>query len=82
MRDVTSHWCFLRDNASLKIAIQYKLKEKGLILAEIERQSGVPGYRISSWLNGKRPYPNQHQMLKLCTWLGIEVDLNVEFKDK
>ena len=76
-RKPSSHWCFLRDSTKLKAMVKYKLRESGLILAEVTKETGVPGYRISAWLNGKRPYPNQYQVIKLCLFLGVELDLNI-----
>jgi hypothetical protein len=76
-RDRRSHWCFLRNNSKLKQVIKYKLQQKGLILHDVQKATGVPAYRISAWFNDNRPYPNQYQVLSLCKWLDIEVDIKI-----
>lgn len=81
-RYATSYWCFLRTNKQLRTAVEYKLNTSGKTLTELGRECGVHSYRISSWLNGGHKPPSQAQLLKLCNYLGISVDLKIEFFDK
>lgn len=83
VRTPVSHWCFLRSNEKLKLAVKHRIKQHPLSLTKIGDAAGVPSYRVSSWLKGNnRHWPSQFQVIKLCNYLGINTDLLVEFFDE
>ena len=79
-RSVVAKWCYLRDNATLRLAVQTRIKQKKLRLMDLERLTGIQAYRISRYLLKRKPNLNQYQLISLCEALEIDVKLKVEFR--
>ena len=73
---VTS-WCFLRTSQKLRAAVRFKLQEKGNPWNHIESTLGIRRYRISSYLNGMDLPMTQYDLIRLCNYLGLKVDIDV-----
>jgi hypothetical protein len=78
-RSVASKWCLLRDDTTLRTAIVYKIKSQKLRLADLERETGIQAYRISRYINGRKPHLSQFQLVSLAKFLGIQVTLETTF---
>jgi hypothetical protein len=76
----SSQWCFLRDNSRLRALINYKIETSEELLSTIAKGAGVPAYLISSWKNGHKPYMTQYQLVKLCNYLNISINLKIELE--
>lgn len=79
-RTVAAKWCHLRDNTTLRLAVQHRIKERKLKLMDLERATGIQAYRISRYLNKRKPHLNQFQLVNLCRYLNIVVKLQVEYE--
>jgi transcriptional regulator with XRE-family HTH domain len=77
---VAASWCHLRDNGTLRLAIQKRKKDRGLKLIELSALTGIASYRISRYLNKRKPNLNQHQLVSLANALDIRVTLNIQFE--
>lgn len=79
-RSVAAKWCYLRDNATLRLAVQTRIKQRKLKLMDLERATDIQAYRISRYLLKRKPNLNQFQLINLCKYLDIVVKLNVQFE--
>lgn len=73
--------CVLRDSEKLKSAINWRIKQKGLRTNEVARLAGITPSMLSKWKKHGMHVVSQAAILKLCTALGIEVDLVIKFVD-
>lgn len=79
-KTTAAKWCFFRDNSTVRMAVARKKELGNYMLTDLERMSGIPAYRISRYLLKRKPHMNQFQLFHLCDILGIDVKLNVEFR--
>lgn len=77
----SSTWCLLRDSTEIHAAIQHKMKQKQLTLTKLSEISGIAKYRISMFLNRRKPNLTQFQIMSLAKILGIEINLTVKFTE-
>ena len=70
-------YCAIRHNGAILSAVKYKMDQLGISQVKLSEETGVPKYRISLYLTGKRINLNQVQLFKVCDYLGIKVDINV-----
>jgi hypothetical protein len=70
--------CFLRDDERLREAALARLASKKMKRIELSGEVGLPPYLVSNWLNGKRPYPSQWDIVRICRILNLKVELTVE----
>lgn len=80
-RQLTPHWCFLRDNPRLRGIVLHVKESRGLTLRQIARETDIADDRISKWLRNIKPNLNQRQLVKICELLGIEVELKVTVRE-
>jgi len=76
-----STWCFLRSSQKLRAVVKYRLEQLNKPQGEVAKAVGIPQYRISSYLNGMHKPMSQYQLLKLCKYLSIRVELNVSLEE-
>lgn len=76
------NWCFLRTAPNLRAAVKYRIAQLDIPQGQLAKESGIPQYRISSYLNGMDKPLSQYQLLQLCKYLGITVDLKVGFSEE
>lgn len=69
--------CFLRDDERLKQAAMARLMAKKWTRNKLATEVGIVPFLLSNWLNSKRPYPSQWDVIRMCKRLGLKVDLKV-----
>lgn len=74
----SSSICFLRDDERLKQAALARLDAKRWTRNKLATEVGIVPYLLSNWLNGRRPYPSQWDVVRMCKVLNLKVDLKVE----
>lgn len=78
-KTVKSIWCFLRSNEVLRTAIKYKQAGLDLNLKELAHAAGVDYTRLCKWFKNRAGALSQYEVIRLCTYLGIEVELTIKF---
>ena len=73
-------WCFFRDSEKVRTAIKFRMMERKLSQKKFSEELGIAPYRLSRYLNEKRPYMNQFQLYKVCEKLGIKVKIQIELE--
>jgi hypothetical protein len=81
VKDKAYKYCLIRHNPKLRLAIEHKLKSKGLSPTTAARRVGVFEHRFRNFLWGRHPISSQYEVLKMCHFLGIYVSINIEFSD-
>ena len=79
-KTIAAKWCLFRDHETVRLAVKRKKELGNFKLTELEKMSGIPAYRISRYLLKRKPHMNQFQLFHLCDVLGIEIRINVEFR--
>jgi transcriptional regulator with XRE-family HTH domain len=69
---------YLRDNKTIREAIRYRMKEKGITQGDLAERVGLMPYQISLYLNDKKPSITEEFVLKLLDYLKIEIVLKVK----
>lgn len=79
IKNPASSWCLLRSSQRLKAAVKFRIDHINKPYKDIAAESGIPQYRISLYLNGhERKGITQYQLVRLCSYLGIDVGLNIK----
>ena len=81
-RSVLHKWGYLRTDSKLRGAIAFRMKDRNLDKEDIQEALGMLPYRVSNYLKGDLPNLNDYEIIKLGRFLGIEISLNVEFRDE
>lgn len=76
------YWCFLRSSPKLRAAIKFRMEQMGIRSQDVAKGAGINNTRLSSYLNGMHKPLTQYQLIQLCKFLGLEVDLQVTIKDE
>jgi hypothetical protein len=79
----TAHYCMVRDDEALKIAVRYQMEKQGYSVKAAAELIGVGRYRLTRYLlhphGAKGPSINQSQLIDLCDKLGIVLSLKITF---
>lgn len=78
-KQAKSIWCFLRSNEALRTAIKHKQSKLDLNLKELAMASGVDYTRLCKWFKNRQGALSQYEVIKLCTFLEIELELVIKF---
>ena len=70
-----SSWNFLRDNSKLHGVISHRIEGKEL--KQIGKDLGLNPYLVSWYLKGRKPNLSNYDIIRLCSYLGIEIDLSI-----
>ena len=76
-----STYCVFRDSEKVRAAIELRLKESKLTVAEISRRTGIPEKGINTWRKRSRRVITQSQLIQLADYLGVHLDITVGFTD-
>lgn len=77
-----STWCLLRSSQRLRAAILWKFEKLNMTWGRVAKETGIPPYCISMYVNDKkRKAMSQYQLITLCKFLGIDVSLELKFRD-
>jgi transcriptional regulator with XRE-family HTH domain len=74
----SSSICFLRDDERLRQAAIARLRATGWKRGQLADEVGIAPYLVSNWLNAKRPYPQQWDVIRIAKILGLKVSIEVE----
>lgn len=82
-RNPSASWCLVRNDKVLMRAIRSRIRTKGLKLVEIARATDIRVDRISKFLHQEKytKHITQFETVRLANFLGIEIKLDVKFKD-
>lgn len=72
-------WNFLRDNSRLHGVISHRIDKIGFKKAGADL--GINPYLISWYLKDKKPNLSNYDIIRLCTYLGIEIDISVKLDE-
>ena len=70
-----SEFRFLRENEKLRMIIKHKASK--YTMRELDDLTGINKALISKYLNGKVPSMNDDDILKLCEFFKISINLNI-----
>ncbi len=75
-------YCFLRHSPSLRAAIKFRMEQKGVTAADVARAVGIsPINHVYYYLTVSIPTKlTQHKVLRICTYLGIKIGINIEYE--
>lgn len=75
------NYCLVRSNEQIKVAVQHQFKKLGWTITQLSEDTGIPAYRLGSYLNkdfsDARTTLTQKQLLLLCELLGIKVSITI-----
>ena len=72
-------FCILKNSDKLRAAVGLRLKQLGLTPFRVAAITGLRLTGINSYLKGKNTNLTQGQIIQLCDFLGIVVNLKIEF---
>jgi hypothetical protein len=75
-------WCFLRDNQKLRAVVERRLKELGLKGKALTEFTSIPAWKISDWKTKGNRGLTQFQFMTLCSRLGINIDIQIEYNER
>lgn len=74
-------WRFLRSNDRLRGVILSQMAEKKLNATALAKQIGVNHARMGGYLRGvSTPCLSEFQVVQVCDYLGIELDLEIQIR--
>jgi hypothetical protein len=78
---VTASFCIVRYSSKLRTAIKFRLDQRGYTVASVAKETELNADRIRKYLRGDKVGLSQFQVIKLASFLGIEVNITVNFVD-
>ncbi len=76
------NWCILRDNRRLMDSIRYWMKIHRLTIYQLAANIEIDKARISRYFNRKVGRVSCMELVKICDYLGLEVELDIRLKDE
>lgn len=75
-----SGYCFLRNNDRLKDILLIMMDRNKMSIKDVADKLGVQSSNLRSFLHHGSKTISQHNVIRMCNLLGLEVELNITIK--
>jgi len=76
---VIRRYCLVRSSVKLRVAINHRLKEKGLTAYKLCQKLNIPRSNFSNFMKGDHKTLSQRTVLEIAKELGIQIDVQITF---